>query len=74
MHLTSLVTSKYYLETDINEIFKYRIFFDAFEYKKYIKKISKLNNYLESFDLTFSIIGLSETWLNSYNSDLYELT
>ena len=50
------------------------IFLDAFEYKKYIKNISKLNNYLESLDLTFSIIGLSKTWLNSYNSDLYELT
>ena len=27
------------------------------------KNISKLNNYLQSLDITFSIMGLSETWV-----------
>ena len=38
------------------------------------KNISKLNNYLPSLDLKFSIMGLSKTWVKSYNLDLYELT
>ena len=36
--------------------------------------IDKLHNYLTLFDLQFSIIGLSETWLNNEISELYELS
>ena len=37
------------------------------------KNIDKLNNYLLSLDIQFSIIGLTETWLKETTSELYKL-
>ena len=37
------------------------------------KNIDKLSNYLTLLDLQFSIIALSETWLNNETSELCEL-
>ena len=37
------------------------------------KNIDKLNNYLLSLDIQFSIIDLTETWLKEETSELYEL-
>ena len=37
------------------------------------KNRDKLNNYLLSLGIQFSIIGLTETWLNEETSELYEL-
>ena len=37
------------------------------------KNIDKLSNYLTLIDLQFSIIALSETWLNNETSEIYEL-
>ena len=37
------------------------------------KNTDKLNNYLLSLDIQFSIISLTETWLKDETSELYEL-
>ena len=36
------------------------------------KNIDKLSNYLTLLDLQFSLIALSETWLNNETIDIYE--
>ena len=36
------------------------------------KHIDKLSNYLTLLDLQFSLIALSETWLNNETTDIYE--
>ena len=37
------------------------------------KNTDKLNNYLLSLDIKFSIIGLTKTWLKEETLELYEL-
>ena len=37
------------------------------------KNLSELQNYMECLNTNFSIVGLSETWLNENNSDMYQI-
>ena len=38
------------------------------------KHFDELQQYLDVLKYDFSVIGISETWLNEYNTDLYELS
>ena len=73
------LTTKYYLENYINEIIKWNDNYTRglslmhLNIRSIPKNIDKLSNYLTLIDLQFSIIALSETWLNNETSDIYEL-
>ena len=73
------LTTKYYLESDINEITKCNdnyvrgLSLMHLNIRSIPKSIDKLSNYLTLLDLQFSIIALSETWLNNETSEIYEL-
>ena len=75
----NVLTTKYYLENDFNAIIKsnddYVKGFSIMHLnvRSIPKNIDKLNSYLLSLDIQFSIIGLTETWLKEETLDLYEL-
>ena len=64
--LNTTLISKYYLESDINEIIKYNndcsrgFSLMHFNVRSLLKNIGKLNNYLESLDLTLSMQNLKK--------------
>ena len=70
------LTTKYYLESDINEIIKCNdnyargLSLMHLNIRSIPKNIEKLSNYLTLLDLQFSIIALSETWLNNETSEI----
>ena len=68
--------TKYYIDTDINEIIKsnndYTCGFSFLHLNTRSITFSKFNNCLSLIDINFFVIGLTETWLNNKNS--YELT
>ena len=38
-----------------------------------VKSLSTLNNYLEVLSIKFKFIGLTETWFNNYNANIYSI-
>ena len=75
---TDCVT-KYYVESEINESVKqhtdYNTGFSLMQLniRRSPKNIDTLSNYLAMLNVHFSIVGLSETWLNSDTLGIYEL-
>ena len=75
----NVLTTKYYLEHDFNNIIKSNDNYATglslmhLNVRSIPKNIDKLNNYLLSLDIQFSIIGLTETWLKEETLELYEL-
>ena len=75
----NVLTTKYYLENDFNDIIKSNddyakgLSLMHLNVRSIPKNIDKLNSYLLSLDIQFSIIGLTETWLKEETLDLYEL-
>ena len=75
----NVLTTKYYLKNDFNNIIKSNDIYAKelslmhLNVRNMPKNIDKLNNYLLSLDIQFSIIGLTETWLRETTSKLYRL-
>ena len=71
--------TKYYVESEINEIVKQNTDYNTgfslmhLNIRSSPKNLDKLSNYLAMLDVHFSVVGLSETWLNSDTLGLYEL-
>ena len=71
--------TKYYVESEINEIVKQNTDYNTgfslmhLNIRNSPKNLDKLSNYLAMLDVHFSVVGLSETWLNSDTLGLYEL-
>ena len=75
----NFANTKYYLENDINDVIKRNnLSVEEFSLmhlniRSLPKNIGKLSDFLSFIYNRFSVIGLSETWLNNDNLDLYEL-
>ena len=73
----NVLTTKYYLENDFNDIIKsnddyvkgFSLSLMHLNVRSIPKNIDKLNSYLLSLDIQFSIIGLTETWLKEETLD-----
>ena len=68
----NVLTNKYYLEHDFNNFIKSNDNYATglslmhLNVRSIPKNIDKLNNYLLSLDIQFSIIGLTETWQGNF--------
>ena len=62
----ALYRCQYYLEDSFNKVVR--------NVRIMQKNYNSFLHYLENLDLTFSVIGLSETWLNNSVKDLYAIS
>ena len=71
--------SNYYHENSFNQSFQ-RVFYDNdtlslmhLNIRSIPSNLTKLIQYLSNLNVNFDIIGISETWLNETNKDIYNL-
>lgn len=61
------------LLSDCNLISKTPLSFLNLNIRSIPKNIDQLSSYLSLLDISFSFIGITETWFNDLNADLYDL-
>ena len=72
------VNSDYYTADSFINKFKPKLKKDSFSLlhcniRSAPRNLKKLENYLESLDMNFTIVGLSETWFSDSTADLYSI-